>query len=356
MMRCPLPIDWLEYLEGAHSDELAAHLPTCLPCQVLVEELQREGRPQLRPARLPKPDIWPHWREAEQTPVAFGEIRWTTASLPTTRTPVSRVSVLVLSNLWEEKGCLWCDVVPVSTDIENSTSLDLTLRRSDTNMGIPLRVLFRYQTVADARHLDHSIGSLTQEGGAVVRDALMGRASDERFGSPIESSDDPRVAIPEELGHTLRIIGQRYAQTIEAEDASAPFGRILTFEMRRASLKRASAAQTLSLAASTDTEQEKNYWVVEIPERGHIEGRVDHRYAADELLFVISEVLEEKLGLGMTAWISAWVEGHETLVRSEPFRPVVNRQVLIGRGLGVFPPEILRMQLRLVDETQSVGT
>src|SRR5690242_20420704 len=106
MMRCPLPIDWLEYLEGASSDELEAHLTECLPCRLLVEELRREARPQLQLSRLSRPDAWPHWRETEQTSVTFGEIRLAPGPSTATNT-LGRVPVLVLSDTWEEKGNTW---------------------------------------------------------------------------------------------------------------------------------------------------------------------------------------------------------------------------------------------------------
>ena len=42
MMRCPLPIDWLEYLEGTGSSDLALHLSECRPCQILLDRLRQE--------------------------------------------------------------------------------------------------------------------------------------------------------------------------------------------------------------------------------------------------------------------------------------------------------------------------
>src|SRR5262249_22065397 len=226
-------------------------------------------------------------------------------SVTTIGTPVRRFSTLVLSDAWEERGRFWCDVVPLSTDIENATSVDLLLRRGDTNIGVPWRVLFRYQTVAAIRQLEQSIGSLTEEGRAVVRAALIGRAPDERFGSAIESSDDPRTQIPEELDYALRIIGQDYAQILEIGEAKAPAARVLSFEMRKGSIKSVTEKTTFRLAAATDAEQEGNLWIVEIPERGRIEGRIEHRYADDELFFVVSHVEEHQIGILTTAWIAA---------------------------------------------------
>jgi hypothetical protein len=108
--------------------------------------------------------------------------------------------------------------------------------------------------------------------------------------------------------------------------------------------------QSFSLAAATDAERQKSRWSVQIPERGRIEGRVEHRYAEDELLFVIDEVVEEQLGLRMTAWVAAWSGDNEAPVTSQPFHPTIDQTVIIGRDLGVFPREIRRLELRLTDE------
>src|SRR5436305_1937095 len=101
MMRCPLPIDWLEYLEGAVSSDLASHLSTCRPCQILVDELRRDKRPSLRRANLPESDSWPRWNEAKDAVPRFGDIWWTTSSLAAHR-DLPRIPVLLLSDTWHE--------------------------------------------------------------------------------------------------------------------------------------------------------------------------------------------------------------------------------------------------------------
>jgi hypothetical protein len=349
-MRCPLPIDWLEYLEGAHSEALASHLPACLPCQLLVEELGRTPRPRLQPS-MPKSNVWPCWPEAKPSSPSFGDIRWTAESLGATGKSVTRVLVLLVSDAWEESGRSWCDIVPLSTDIENATSVDLLIQRTDTGLGIPWRMLSRYQTIANIRDLGARIGELTNSGREIVKKALVGHAPEDRYGTPIEGSNDTRARTPEELDRTIQMIGRQYAEILESETVSVKTSRILSFEMHPMPIRPVVATQPASLAAATGAEPEGNYWFVQIPARGRIEGRVEHKYSEDELLFVIENVTEEQLGLQTTAWITVWAAKQEEAVTSQPFHPTANERVVMGRDLGVFPREIRRLELRLADET-----
>ncbi len=347
-MRCPLPIDWLECLEGASSDELAAHLTECLPCRLLVEELRREARPQLQSSRLPRPDAWPHWREIERSSVAFGEIRW--ASGPSTAITVGRVPVLVLSDIWEEKGNTWCEIVPLLTDIENATSLDIVLHRNETDLEIPWRVPLRGQTIANVRALGAPIGCLLERGRKIVGLALEGRAPQERFGTPIEGPDDARVRLPEQIDSIIRLLGRAYALSTDVESLlQIPKPRVLSFDLRRLVVQR-SQARGLQLAAESTVKEEEYEWFVEIPSRGSLKGRIEYRYADDELLFVVEDLVEIETGLHSPAQIMLWSQRLSKPVISEQFVPKIGDQVLLGRDLGVLPREVGRLEVRLSDE------
>ena len=350
MMRCPLPIDWLEHLEGVRSEELLLHLPDCRACQMLVDELQRERRPQLHPSRVAYVTSWPNWSEAEAETAGFAEIWWTSDSIGSTHGRVPRVPALVISDAWKEAERSWCEVVPLSTDTENATSLDLFLSRSDTDLNVPWRVLFRYQTVVEMDELDSRIGKLTQAGRGAVEAALAGNAPEELFGSPIEEPDDPRVRMPEHFSGSVRLLGERYARMLERTDAAGNPNRILTFEMHRLSITPEIVPPALSLAAASEGDYENRPWIVVIPDRGRIQGRVDHRYSDDELLFVVEDVQEERLGLRTTAWITVWLNRLDAPVTSRAFEPMTDRGVVIGRDLGIFPREISRLELRMSDE------
>ena len=119
----------------------------------------------------------------------------------------------------------------------------------------------------------------------------------------------------------------------------------------RPSWESLSPQRELSLAAASRARDEVAHWSVQIPDRGLIEGRIDHRYPQkDELFFVIDKVLEENIGLKTTAWILAWFTGSTNPASSEPFEPSSEREVLLGRDLGIFPNEIKRLELRVIDE------
>jgi hypothetical protein len=347
-MRCPLPIDWLEYLEGASSDELEAHLTECLPCRLLVEELRREARPQLQLSRLSRPDAWPHWRETEQTSVTFGEIRLAPGPSTATNT-LGRVPVLVLSDTWEEKGNTWCEVVPLLTDIENATSLDIVLHRNDTDLEVPWRVPLRGQTIANVRALGAPIGCLIESGRKIVERALEGRAPQERYGTPIEGPDDARVRLPQQIDSIIRLLGRAYALSTDVESLQTQKPRVLSFDLRRLVVPR-SQTRGLQLAAESTVKEEEYEWFVEIPSRGSLKGRIEYRYADDEILFVVENVVEIETGLHSPVQIILWSQRLSKPIISELFVPKIGDQVLLGRDLGVLPREVGRLEVRLSDE------
>src|SRR4051794_26294423 len=46
---CPLPVDWLDYLEGPKPDEMTAHLRGCPSCRQVLASLSEQ------PGRIPEP-------------------------------------------------------------------------------------------------------------------------------------------------------------------------------------------------------------------------------------------------------------------------------------------------------------
>lgn len=349
-MQCPLPIDWLEYVEGAKGAELIAHLKVCVPCRLLVEDLQRESRVPLDPKHLASQE-WPHWKTSKPARPQFGEIWWTVAVRGKEELPFERLLIVVISDVWKERGHAWCDVVPLTSDIENATSLDMVLSRHDNDVHVSWRALLRYQIVAETVDLEVRIGSLTDDCKAVVRQALNAQAPCERFGSQIESSLDLRLRAVESVGNLAKGLAQKYAQTLEEDESPRKIKSFLSFEMLP-SWKSLSAQRELSLAAASRGRDEVAHWSVHIPNRGFIEGRIDHRYPhKDELFFVVDKVLEENIGLKATAWILAWFTGSTSPTSSEPFEPSTEKEVLLGRDLGVFPNEIKRLELRVTDES-----
>src|SRR5436305_13091596 len=101
--------------------------------------------------------------------------------------------------------------------------------------------------------------------------------------------------------------------------------RVVSLTMRR-TVRFADVAQELNFAAAS-TEEEHRSWTVEIPDRGHLQGRIEHRFLADELLFVIEEVAEESRDLPSSVWITFWSDRLPAPVTSPPFHPAVGEYV-----------------------------
>jgi len=239
--------------------------------------------------------------------------------------------------------------VPLLTDIENATSLDVVLHRTETDLEIPWRVPLRGQTIANVRALGAAIGCLTEPGRKIVQAALEGHAPQERFGTPIEGPDDARARLPEQTDSIIRLLGREYALSTAAESLQTQKSRVLSFELRRLVVPRPQAGG-LQLAAESSVKEEEYEWFVEIPSRGSLKGRIGYRYSDDELLFVIEDIVEIEIGLHSPAQFMLWSQRLSKPVISEQFVPRIGDQVLLGRDLGVLPREISRLEVRLSDE------
>jgi len=259
------------------------------------------------------------------------------------------VPLLILSNPWCEKQRSWVEVVPLATDVENATSLDLVLYRDDTDIRVPWRVLFRNQTIAETNELDTRIGELTATGRAIVQSALDGRASEERFGPPINEPEDSRIQPPQWMQKSIEFLGRGYASMLEEDGTAQLLPRVVSLTMRRI-VELADVAQNRRFAAAS-TEEEFRSWEVEIPDRGRLRGRIEHRFRTDELLFVIEEVAKELLGLSALMWIAVWSDRLSAPVTSPPFRPEMGEHVLLGDGYGIVPGDISHLELRVSDES-----
>jgi hypothetical protein len=244
-------------------------------------------------------------------------------------------------------GRSWFDVVPLSTDIENSTSLDWVLQRSDTDRAVPWRVLLRYQTVAERNALETRIGTLTAVGRSTLEEVLAGRGSNEQFGSPIDGPYDSRLTASDDIGLVTQLVGQAYAR-LHQSDQVQERTTVIAFPMRRI-VASASASNGLALAAASDSGEEGFFWSVEIPGRGHLQGRIE-RSLDDQLLFVVEEVTEDSLGLRVPLRLAFTSEVLEITATSPPFLASAGEAVLLGRDYGVFPSEVDELELRLVNE------
>lgn len=227
-MNCPLPIDWLDLLEGRPTIAARTHLGTCSSCQAVVAALR--DLPSLGlavPQNLDENAGHTRIRlnDTDDPRVVEWQLRWLAVDDADVRLPV-----VVLGFADEDShaafiepgagsvtsaeipGQRLVDIVPLWTDQENATSADLLLDEADTTTGIAWRVVFRRQTVAPAHLLAVMFGHLTASGEAVISQALAGRFPPERTGADLESEFDPRLTadswMDEVLYHALSQVAE----------------------------------------------------------------------------------------------------------------------------------------------------
>lgn len=344
-MHCPLPVDWLEYLEGEQPSELSLHLASCLSCRLLVDELQRAERVDLSSGIYPGAASWPRWSTSKTVTPSMGDIYLSNGYEHIMEDAGPLVMLLVISNTWHENERMWCEVLPLSTDFENATSLDFLLSRSATTLDVPFRVSLRYQTTAEASTLLTRIAALTDEGRTVLHDVLEGRASLDVFGSTLEGPHDLRWQLPHDTATVVRRLGERYAATLESDPP--PDQRTTAIFMFKRSSVQPSSREPLSLAAATSAPMEEHRWSVDLAPDGRISGRVEHDVSTDILFFVIEEieVPNDTTLEGRQVAITLWSQNLTGPVTSERFLPSKGRRISIAQGLDVLRAQIDRLEL-----------
>ncbi|MGI9102549.1 MAG: hypothetical protein ACR2IF_08905 [Terriglobales bacterium] len=346
-MRCPLPIDWLEYLEGTHSEKLSSHLPTCVSCQLLVEQLKTEQRPEFNAVFLSQPTNWQKWAKDNSSVPTKGDI-WLTQDVLSTE-HLRNVVLLVLSDVWQEKGDSWCEVAPLTTDIERASSLELVLQRNDTTLEVPMLVLFRLQTTVNTRDFGKRIGGLTEDGSAIVEAALDGHAPEHRFGPRVQDACDERLRAPEDLSKFVRVLGRPYALRVESEDTQPRLPLVISLELHRVPVEQA-LAERLRLAADTGTIKREYQWIAVIPDRLSFKGRIEYAHSQDELFFVVDDV--SGIHFAPNCWALITLSSHRLprQVTSERFTPAAGSRVRLARNLALMPGEIDHLEVKISDE------
>jgi hypothetical protein len=203
MTTCPLPMDWLDLLEGRPSSAERAHLAECPSCRAVVSLLEAttaaEPRLNIAPGELSMT------LQERETPLAPGQIRWIAPAHADVRIPVLVLDVDTDEPSDDEPDALdaTVHVVPLWTDRENATSSDLLLSAEDTTTGVPWRVAFRRQSLLPPRAIGSEIGELTSSGQDEVSTALDGFIAPDRSGPDIESEFDSRLTADEWLTDAL---------------------------------------------------------------------------------------------------------------------------------------------------------
>ncbi len=239
---CPLPIDWLEYLEG--QSEFAAglekHLADCPSCQVLLATLEaapvttlnsdwaasfrgrldrvwHEERP-LTPARA---EFWfssSRYELPKEAPLAKGG----GFALPSfSYENLNRTLLLVVGDPQPERGFDWVDVVPVLSDVERATETDYIFCSTESSLGSPWRAMFAHQTKVARGQLDTRVGMLQGSGIQALHDVLNDSDDESRWGLALEDMYDPRAFESEYFEETLRALRTPWLVVSEAAGSSA---------------------------------------------------------------------------------------------------------------------------------------
>src|SRR5713226_1107456 len=234
-MNCPLPIDWLDYLEGREVQvdaDLDAHLAGCRRCQALVAALKERsvGR-MLAPYQGAPLSLAPKWPKSTKEEASAGQI-WLTLESGTEYASLSRQLVLVLGAR-PEFGTTWFSVAPLTTETELATSTDLLLGPKDTTLVVPLSVHFRLQAPLAREQLRAYVGETTESGRALIGEASRGTLIQEHFGSAVVRNGDTRLRRLKPMRESIAMLGSVYDAALmtaeeEAEelaDADQPSAR-----------------------------------------------------------------------------------------------------------------------------------
>lgn len=337
--RCPLPIDWLDFVETGGPDSLRAHLENCPSCQRLVASLRDEAKDDdlsdwLSGIELGNAVVW---RPQPAKSPSFGQLVLNAARYAgddTEYDQAPRLLFLTLDEGREIEGRRWLRVAPADTDVENASSTDLILNAEETDVGVPLRILFSLETSVADEQIDEQVGALTSAGSGIVRQALAGELDDMRFGLPLESPDDERLAVDRETEEVVRLLRTPFfaAALEEAKPEQEPervaerneregLGQLLVFNLDWVRAK----GEQLALAAKTETED-----VVAIAslksDLGEIDGHFRYELMRDVLIFVVDRLegfTTSEIKLVLHTKMSEEIE-------SAPFVPRLGEEVEVG--------------------------
>jgi transcriptional regulator with XRE-family HTH domain len=245
-MSCPLPIEWLDWLEeGSDRDPLASHLVQCASCKALVTAIRAQRADLQRELWLERVDrsLRRTLEVAKPTEAVFGELWLTVAPEPAT----DRALVVVLDEGTTEEGQEWYEAAPVSTDTDNALAVDLLLAAADSSLDVPLRVRFEDQAVLAREQLESRVATLSADGKEILERALSGEVGESHWGVPLEAATDPRLSAFDPSSHVVQQLAALYRSraNLEVESETSLAGELRSARLARG-LTRSSLADALS--------------------------------------------------------------------------------------------------------------
>lgn len=368
---CPLPIDWLDYLDGEVDAGRSGHLERCLSCQATVATLRAIPAPSVVQPDLAAPTpSTRRWAELSWRAPEFGDIWLAKASIPSgsdTYRSEHRVPLLVLgpknrSNRQDE----WLDVVPVWTDADNAHGTDLLLYEEDTSLGCMLRTLFRLQTPVRPGHLDSRVGQLTESGRRAIDAALQGRVDSQRLGLPLQGEFDVRLQRDEWLSTASAHLKGLYGAEVARKEAEAALispaeqaaeGTLPdeTAQRRKALVRfvlerghrAVDTSQPLALAASSRLAKKRTRAYLETSigtRKVRVEGILRLELIPDDrLVFEVTDVM----GINEPIVLVVTIEGRSASVSSPPFVPRAGLKATLTQGAGALLDDVKQLELVL---------
>jgi hypothetical protein len=345
-MNCPLPVELLD-ANLREFRQMDSHVSICIPCRLRKNAFEADmEKTRLLSLELSMPRQVRKWTHAQERGVRFGDIWWSVLIKDPKTDLSARVPVLIISDSWSQFESEWVHVVPLSSEIENASSLDLLFEPNETDLGVYYLALLRYQTVAATKHLESWFGTLRQTGFELLHQANSGTFAEERVGSPLDSQHDERLRVFDSLQRAMFEFGRLYAEATEEQSDQTR----LTFRMT-AVRKPIAVKEDYRLAAESAVQIPGSNWEVVVPGQGIISGRLLHDVLQDVLSFRIDHLTEDHQAFARNAWIIAHVAGFSLPIKSGSFIPRLGLEVAIATGQALVPSDVVSLEFQLTDES-----
>lgn len=350
---CPLPVDWLDYLEGQQPEDMSAHLRDCPSCRQVLASLSEQ------PGRIPAPAWAERFAHASGGLLVEEEVSkpgvaelWLSASHwvfdNVEYEPPERALVLVVSHhgSYANEELNWYDVAPVRTDIEQALPTDFLVDSTESSYDAPLRIVFSLQCKVERRQLETRIGRLNDI------DIFFNDKTDAwRWGNPLESPDDPRLWWEASFAETAKALRTPWLQYLDGagrqlqeEDPSPGESPQMAqvFEFVPRSWRRDAGDAERALAAAASDERGERLWEL-VNDELQLSGAFDNDWDTGDLLFAIRHH-EAKRPTRLRLLV--YVESADEPVASDAFEPKAGEQVRFADTH--VPSEVKRLGAEIV--------
>ncbi|MGH2904056.1 MAG: hypothetical protein ACRDK7_10795 [Solirubrobacteraceae bacterium] len=358
---CPLPVDWLDYIQGAREGSMTRHLGACGSCRKLLDQLgsqQPVSTAWAQEFRCRTDAVWGEDRPAKPAPAEFWfsspsfemDKTFDDFGIPThnafSYSNVDRTLVLIIdTSASDHHSDDWLDVVPVLSDIEAATDTDLIFTTEENTLGAPWRAVFSHQCKVSARQLDARVGALTDIGVLTLTEALAGTVAEERWGAVLHNPDDPRARSDERIEQAFTRLRTPWLLVTEAAEHAKSDGRPAD-ELPGSMVPdrhepQASETKILWLRSVAEGEESHEYplaaasiaipaahlWALD-DDQLKLHGELQVDFQQGLLLFLITTASFQNIVHIRLAVLAKGVEYH-----SLPFTPRTQMTVRIARGL-----------------------